>query len=154
MSAESSYNAEDGETICEALAEGHSLLSICEAMGIPHSTARNWERDIPEHGANSARARELGCHVLAEQCLQIADTPLTGEETTTKADGGVETRTGDMLGHRKLQIETRMRLIGKWAPRIYGDKLQTEHSGGIAVKKAAADHTDEELAAIIAGGKP
>lgn len=120
---QSTFNQEDAETIYACLAEGKSLLSICEVMGIPYSTARQWERDNPEHAANSARARELGCHFLAEQCLQIADTPLEGVETTTKADGGIEEKRGDMLAHRKLQIDTRMRLIGKWAPKIYGDKL-------------------------------
>jgi hypothetical protein len=28
-----------------------------------------------------------------------------------------------MLQHRRLQIETRMRLLGKWAAKRYGDKV-------------------------------
>ena len=30
----------------------------------------------------------------------------------------------DMLGHRKLQIETRLKLLAKWNPQKYGDKVQ------------------------------
>jgi len=123
MGQQSTFNDSDAETIYQCLAEGKSLLSICEAMGLAYSTARQWELDHPEHAAKSARARELGCHFLAEQCLQIADTPVEGVETTEKPDGSVEVKRGDMLQHRKLQIDTRMRLIGKWAPKIYGDKL-------------------------------
>jgi hypothetical protein len=123
MTQQTKFNRSDAETIYACLSEGKSLLSICEVMGIAYSTARGWERDNPEHAANSTRARELGCHFLAEQCLQIADTPLEGVETTSKPGGIVEERRGDMLGHRKLQIDTRMRLIGKWAPKVYGDKL-------------------------------
>lgn len=140
MAQSSTFDPQDAETIYEALSEGRSLLSICEAMGIAYSTARRWEDDFPEHAAKSARARELGCHFLAEQCLQIADTPLEGIETTEEATTITEVGTGgeinmqpatltktkraDMLGHRKLQIDTRMRLIGKWAPKLYGEKLE------------------------------
>ena len=46
------------------------------------------------HVVNAARARELGCHALADQALKIADTPHLGEVRTTKADGAVEVRLG------------------------------------------------------------
>lgn len=123
MAQQSTYTPEDGETICAGLAEGRSLLEITEAMGIPYSTAYGWEKDIPEHAENSARARESGYRALSEQCLKISDTPMIGEERTVKPDGSIEVREGDMLGHRKLMIDTRLRLLGKWAPKVYGDKL-------------------------------
>lgn len=137
MGQKSTYNVEDGETICAGLAEGHSLLSICEAMGIAYATARRWEDDIPEHAANSARAREIGYRALSEECLRIADTPVVGIKKTTKplttrnSDGDIvptgefleEVTEADMIEHRRLQIDTRMRLLGKWAPKVYGDKL-------------------------------
>lgn len=151
MSRQSSYTAWAGETICAALAEGHSLLSICEAMGIPYSTAMDWERNLPEHSANAARAREFGCHAIAEQALAIADTPVMGVVTTTKADGSVEERAEDMTAHRRLQIDTRKWLISRWLPKVYGDKA--ELSGSLTIKKSAADMTDEELAAVAAGRK-
>jgi hypothetical protein len=28
-----------------------------------------------------------------------------------------------MLGHRRLQIETRLKLLSKWDPKRYGDKI-------------------------------
>ena len=28
-----------------------------------------------------------------------------------------------MLGHRKLQIETRLKLLAKWNPKKYGDRV-------------------------------
>lgn len=126
MGQVSKYTPEWGRTICIGLSEGRSLLSVCRDNNIPYEAAKNWERDIPEHATNSARAREVGCHALADQCLNIADTPLLGEERTTKADGGVEVKEGDMLAHRKLQIDTRMRLLGKWLPKVYGDKLDID----------------------------
>ena len=137
MAQQSTYTPEDGETICAGLAEGRSLLEITQAMGIPYSTARSWEDTNPEHAANSARAREIGYRALSEQCLQIADTPVIGVKKTTKplttrnSDGDIvptgefleEVTEADMIEHRRLQIDTRLRLLGKWAPKVYGDKL-------------------------------
>lgn len=128
MSRASSYNVEDALTICEGLAEGHSLLEICEAMGVPVSSAWEWERDYPEHGENATRAREVGCHVMACEMKEIADTPQLGVIRTTKPDGSVEERHEDMLQHRRLQVETRKWLLSKWASKVYGDKQQVEHS--------------------------
>ena len=123
MSQKSTYTPEDGETICAGLAEGQSLLSICKAMGVPVSTAWGWESNVPEHAENAARAREAGCHVMACEMKEIADTPQLGEVRTVKPDGAVEVRQEDMTQHRRLRIETRKWLLSKWASKIYGDKL-------------------------------
>lgn len=151
MSRKSTYNAEDGATICEALSEGHSLLSICEAMGIAFATAMRWEEEIPEHSENAARARVLGCRAMAEEMHRIADTPCLGVIKTIKPDGSVEERYEDMTQHRRLQIDTRKWLLSKWASKVYGDKL--ELGGTVDHRHTAAEKTDDELAAIAAGRK-
>jgi hypothetical protein len=68
-----------------------------------------------------AHARDVGYDAIAEEALQIADTPLIGETETSSANGLTITRQ-DMLGHRKLQIETRLKLLAKWNPNKYGDR--------------------------------
>ncbi len=133
MAQESHYTPEKGAAICELLAQGVSLLAATKRLGIPYTTARNWEDDVPQHGADSMRARAKGCHALAEEALEIADTPEMGEEVTIKADGSEEVKRGDMIHHRRLRIDTRMRLIGKWLPNVYGDKQQIEHSGSVSI---------------------
>ena len=69
-----------------------------------------------------ARAREIGYDKMAEEVLQIADTPMMGQ-IQTMDDKGSTIRTEDMLGHRKLQIETRLKLLAKWNPKKYGDRV-------------------------------
>jgi len=148
----STYNKEDGETICAALAEGHSLLSICEAMGISYSAAVRWEQDIPEHAANSTRAREIGCHAMAQQCLQIADDDTRDWEPIKDQDGqiiGVKVD-GEHVQRSKLRIETRMRLIGKWLPKIYGDKLAVGGADDLPAIKTARPLADMSLIEIRA----
>jgi hypothetical protein len=68
-----------------------------------------------------AQAREQGYDAIAEDLLAIADTPLMGDTETSSANGLTITRQ-DMLGHRKLQIETRLKLLAKWNPKKYGDR--------------------------------
>ena len=75
-----------------------------------------------------ARARDVQADVIFDEMLDIADTPVVGLKTISKPTG-VETVEGDMIDHRRLQIETRKWLIGKMAPKKYGDKQQLEHSG-------------------------
>jgi hypothetical protein len=53
----------------------------------------------------------------------IADTPVFGQKQVM-TDQGTATTVEDMLGHRKLQIETRLKLLAKWNPKKYGDRVQ------------------------------
>jgi hypothetical protein len=38
----------------------------------------------------------------------------------------VERKTADMIEHRKLRIETRLKLLAKWNPKKWGDKTQVD----------------------------
>jgi hypothetical protein len=81
-----------------------------------------------ELSAAIAHARDVGYDALAEQCLAIADTIQIGTRKTFSSGGekdkDVMTITEeDMLGHRKLQIETRLKLLAKFHPTKYGDKV-------------------------------
>jgi hypothetical protein len=147
----STFNAEDAATICAGLSEGRSLLSIVQAMGLPYSTAKQWERDHPEHAANVARAREAGCHALADEALKIADTPQLGVVRTVKPDGSVEERQEDMTSHRKLQIDTRKWLLSRWLPKVYGDKLALGGAEDLpAIKGMPDDALQAKIAALTA----
>jgi hypothetical protein len=118
------YTPEIAASILARLSDGEPLASICRDKGMPKvRTVSDWKKAHPSFSADFASARDEGYDALAAECLDIADTPIEGEETVTKADGGIEVRKGDMLGHRKLQIETRLKLLAKWDPRRYGDKV-------------------------------
>jgi len=121
---QTSFTQEVADVICDKLSEGVTLREICRAPGMPNwRTVYDWIDADAEFGARIARAREVGADAIANEALHIADTPLTGEERVTKADGSTEVREGDMLGHRKLQVETRLKLLAKWSPKKYGDRL-------------------------------
>lgn len=118
------YTVELGLEICARLGKGEPLAQICRDDGMPGvQTVSDWKNKHPEFSVSIARAREEGYDAIAAECLEIANTPLEGIETTIKDDGRVEEKRSDMLGHRKLQIETRLKLLAKWDPKRYGEKL-------------------------------
>ena len=140
------YNTTIADEICRRLGEGESLNAICKDDGFPaESTVRAWALDDYEgFSAKYTRAREIQAHTLADQIIDIGNTPVEGVETTTKANGDVETKVGDMLGHRKLQIDSRKWYLSKVLPKIYGDKLETTHKGSLGVTMQVTP-TDENI---------
>lgn len=117
------YSDELADEIVRRITEGQPLREICRLPGMPTwGTVYDWIDARPELEARFARARARGHDAIAADALRIADTPLIGEEVTVKPDGSEEVRKGDMLGHRKLQIETRLKLLAKW-DRRYADKM-------------------------------
>lgn len=132
MGRKSTYDPKVAAAICERLSKGEPLAHICRDPGMPAvRTVSDWKAEHESFAANFARARDDGFDAIAAECLAIANTPVEGRRTVVKPDG-TETTTEDMLGHRKLQIETRLKLLAKWDPRRYGEKIELEHLGQIA----------------------
>lgn len=119
------YSKETADAICALLAEGKSIRTVCEIDGMPAiSTFFKWLREHEEFSKQYASAKQEAADAMAEDLLYIADTPQVGEEVTTKANGDVETKRSDMLGHRRLQVDTRKWLMAKMKPKKYGEKLE------------------------------
>lgn len=136
--------------IVDGLSEGIPLTVICSEKGMPHdNTVRDWINAKPEVSVAIARARDRGFDKIALDALRIADSPLIGEEITESEDG-MQIKRSDMLGHRKLQIETRLKLLAKWDPKRYGERMTQEISGpdGGPVTLAAVRLNDEQEQAL------
>ena len=112
--------------ICARIADGEPLRQICREPGMPAwRTVYDWIEADKDFAARIARARTLGFDAIAEEALDIANTPVLGEETEDDGEK-VKIKTGDMLGHRKLQVETRLKLLAKWCPEKYGEKRSVD----------------------------
>jgi hypothetical protein len=115
------------DRICERLAEGESLRTICKDDGFPRTaTVFRWLADdrLSAFREQYARAREAQAHNLADEIIEISNTPLEGVEVTTDDKGATSEKRGDMLGHRKLQVDSRKWYLSKVLPKVYGDKLE------------------------------
>lgn len=102
---------------------------------MPHeSTVRSWVvEDRDGFSTHYTRARDIALDVMADELLEIADTPQMGVRTKV-SDGKVERIEGDMIEHRRLQVDARKWYLSKLAPKKYGDKVDVEHSGGVTVQ--------------------
>lgn len=130
------FSREVFDSICEKLAEGRSLRSICREDDMPSiGTFLRRVDEQPELAEHYARARALCIDALAEDILDIADTPQMGQKSVSKATG-LEITEGDMIEHRRLQVDARKWLLAKMAPKKYGDKVEQtiQGPGGSAVQ--------------------
>ena len=101
-------------------------------------TVYDWMNRDKELSVAIARARELGQDAIAEDTLQMVDS-----EPQRGPDGKIDPAWVQL---QKLRVEQRLKLLAKWNPKRYGDRIQTEHSGSIGL----TDLSDEELARKLA----
>ncbi|CAB4240928.1 hypothetical protein UFOVP56_35 [uncultured Caudovirales phage] len=107
------------EQLVNWLSEGKTLQDFCRQEGAPaFRTMYNWEAEDTEFAADIARARNIGHDAIAEHCLSLADK----EPLEVFDEAGNKRYDPGSIAWRKMQIETRVKLLAKWNPRKYGDK--------------------------------
>ena len=106
------YNGAMIEDICEKIANGRSLRSICAENGMPTtSTVCKWLIENKEFSEQYTRARDKQADYFAEEIIEIADSAEAESAAVAKA---------------KLQIDARKWAASKIAPKKYGDKQEID----------------------------
>lgn len=127
----SKYSKELIADICERLSNGEPLAAICRDEGMPDpSTVWDWQQNKPEVSQAIARAREIGEEVIAAECLDIAD---------------------DLQDHpasRRVRVETRLKLLAKWNPKKWGEKVAIGGADGLPPMRTALDASKLSDAAL------
>lgn len=142
------YTKELADRVCFELSQGKSLRTVCKNDWCPEGvTIFKWMREMPEFLSQYEKAKQESADALAEEIMDIADTPMEGDEVTINADGSKVIKKGDMLGHRRLQIDSRKWIMSKMKPKKYGEKLDMTTGGekleSVLVKFIdGKDHTD------------
>jgi len=133
--------------ICRQIAEeGKSLRSVLLSDNMPTSqTFYKWVDSSEEKTVHYVRATDKRADLIFEEILHIADTPKEGT-TTKETEKGVEITTGDMIQHRRLQVDARKWMLGKMNPKKYSDKNTTIHEGG--------DQPIQTIVSLGGGTKP
>lgn len=125
----SCYTQALADEICRRLAEGESLRKICADEHTPSTTTVfKWLAEREDFPIQYARARENQAEFYAAQIIDIADTPILGV-TTKISDGKAETTEGDMIQHRRLQVDARKWYASKLYPKKYGERSSHEVTG-------------------------
>lgn len=139
------YSQATVDAILEKIADGKFLTEICADPTMPScSTVFKWRLDHPEFSESYAHAREAAADKMVIETVAIADDG--ANDTYLDEDGNPRVDT-DVIQRSKLRVETRKWLLARMAPKTYGDRIETVHSGEI---KKTSELTDEELDAQIA----
>ncbi len=118
----SSYTKEIGTAICERLALGQALTTICadDAMP-PYGTVLRWRTEREDFREMYARAREDQADTLVDEILEAVRAD-TDRDEFGRVDGGA-------VQAKRLMVDALKWRASHLKPKVYGDKVQQEHSG-------------------------
>jgi hypothetical protein len=144
----SSYTQESADEICARLSEGgKSLRTVCNELGIHHTTVLTWARDNPQFADQYARAR-----VIADD-LDFDDIVDEASEPPPTVKGFVD---AGWVAWKKNLIEAKKWSLSKRRPKKYGDKTTTALVGADdgPVKLEVEDVKDKLRALLFRGSTP
>lgn len=128
------------ERVLERLANGETLTTISRDLNFSRTIWARWMEADPELAKAYYYARSLGSDAIADEIVEIVD----------KAPG-------DAVGVAKarLRADTRLKLLSKWQPDKYGEKVDVRHQGhdGGAVQVAYANVGEiaAQMRAVLTG---
>jgi len=127
------YTPATAELIAARLADGETLSQICRTPGMPRrQTVHQWRMRIPAFNDLYMRAREIGMESMSDDMLVIAD----DDAGDLLADGSPNSAN---VQRARLQVDTRKFLLAKLAPKVYGDRVEVEHSGTVTHSHEISD---------------
>lgn len=150
------YSDDIANTICEQIAEGRSLRSICLDEAMPaKSTVFAWLADPgrDDFRTKYVHAREAQADVLVDEMTDIADDGSNDWMEQKNSDGEVTgwKENGEALRRSALRISARQWIAEKLRPKKYGSKVAlTDGEGGplvvqvLKLSEANADNPASE----------
>jgi len=133
--------------ILNRVALGESVNKICgkdRDARLPSTVLfYEWLNSDTQMASEYERAREARAEAVFEEMLDIAD---DGTNDYTYGEDGPYLD-AEHVKRSRLRIDTRKWMLSRMMPRKYGEKLDVNHSGGIAV-------TGVEVTFVRADTKP
>jgi len=112
--------------ILQRIATGEPLEVICRSPHMPGVRAVHlWKSKDAILNAAFACARDQGFDAIAADCLEIADQ--TGRDTIIGDDGNAR-QDSEWIARSRLRVDTRLKLLAKWCPRRYGERIEVEQT--------------------------
>ncbi|MEY2925834.1 MAG: hypothetical protein RL367_311 [Pseudomonadota bacterium] len=109
------HNKTLASAICDQLAQGYPLPHVCRNAAMPGvQIVRAWMVQRPELAAAIAQATRDGYDAIAQDCRATARG--TGDDGDIRRD--------------KLIIDTDLKILSKWDPARYGDRLPVVSDNG------------------------
>lgn len=110
----------EGFAICADVAEGGTAVQAFKRYGVTHGQFWYWTENHEKLRDAWSRARLSQAHALADQALELADEPISY---------------GDMaaVNRQRLRVDTRKWYTSKIAPKIFGDRIEHDHTHRVGV---------------------
>jgi hypothetical protein len=106
------------DSLCEMIANGDTRTEACQKLGLGYSTVGQWLTQDERFAVTYARSRVECSHQLAERALLIArERPRTMPEAAGQ----------------RAELDAIKWFTSKIAPRLYGERLITEHTHRVGV---------------------
>lgn len=150
MARPSIFTAGIADTICDRIANGESLRTICNDEEMPgQTTVFRWLAQNEEFREQYTRARESQADALFDEILDIADNSSNDWMIAHGDDdeGAGWRQNSEAIRRSQLRIDARKWMAGKLKPKKYGDKIDVNHSGSI--ESISDDALDARLAFLI-----
>ena len=116
------------EKLLEHVANGGTVRAFCREKNNPsYKTIYRWlNKDSELMTRFVYTSRFLGARAIAEEALELVDTvpPLIGEGENAKMDNA-------HVNWMRSRADLRLKLLAKWYPQEYGDKVGIDAKGDI-----------------------
>lgn len=103
--------------LCDYVAGKMPLIRACDTLGVDRRAVYEAIEKDAEFRTAMEEARAIGYDAIAEEALEIAD------NATLDGDGKPNK---EWMQRSKLRVETRLKLLAKWHPKRYGEKLEVQ----------------------------
>ncbi len=145
------FTPEIAKRICEGIASGMSLRAVCKPDEMPApSTVCRWVLDDVEGFKEQYEvSRRLQAELLADEIFDISDDS-TNDYMLKQSKSGEEYETvnPEVIGRSRLRVDTRKWYLSKVLPKVYGERIHTEHSGVIGTTDLSDDELTRRLAEL------
>jgi hypothetical protein len=128
------WTQDKANAICDRLAMGESLRSICRSKGQPAKiVVLRWLRDIPEFRTQYDKARDDQADALFDEVLDIAEDGSNDWMQRQNFDGNEVGwhLNGEAVARSRLRIDTRKWMAAKLRPKKYGEKIEVDQTIGV-----------------------
>jgi hypothetical protein len=122
MPARTKRDPEVEAEMLDRISHGETLTAVCKSSARYPSVQSflDWVDEDEALAKSYSQARTRGYDAMAQQCIEIADNVRNDDLV---GDNGVRPN-HEWMARSKLRVETRLKLLSKWAPQKYGDVLK------------------------------
>lgn len=115
------------DELAQRIIGGETLKEACVAWNAPYQKFAAWltEEGHTERMDAYKAALKIRADALVADAVKIAATPQAGTITKEGPDG-IVTTTEDMLGHRRLMVDTNLKVAARWDRQRFGDSAHLE----------------------------